>query len=126
MIKDKLHTIGDKEAEELARILLKSLKAGIYEFVFKKITRRKYDPQEGTDAEESVNVYFDANVKNEAYKSGGWKDNEICVNIIESDRYHGHPYFSAISKEPEDKFWKSEFLANQIEAVEYLQRLKLL
>jgi len=124
MIKDKLHTISDEDATKVAQILLKSSTPYIY--FFEKIIRENYDVQHGCDAEESVYIYFNAKAKNELDKTFGWTDEKVFVQLIEHDRYHDHPYFAACRKKEEDKTWHSLFLANQIEAVEFLQEKKLL
>lgn len=124
MIKDKLHTITDEDAIEAARLLLKSSSPYIYEF--EKVTRVNYDFREGCDAEESVNVYFKAITKDESYKQAGWIDERVFVQLIESDRYHDHPYFAACRKNETDTTWHSLFLGNQIEAVEFLQTKQLI
>lgn len=127
MIKDKLHTITDEDAIEVAKILLKTSHSHFYNFAFEKITRINYDNQDGTDAEESVNVYFNATVNNnlvheDLYRRAGWQDERVCVKLIESDRYHDYPYFYASSlREPAKKAWDYKFLSNHIEAIEYLQ-----
>lgn len=122
MIKDKLHTISDEDAIEASLLLLKSMQPYIY--VFEKITKTKFDPRDGTDAEESVDVYFDAIITDEMYKTvGGWKDKKVFVKLIESDRYHDFPYFTACYKfvDEEKQTWSHEFISNQIEAIEFLQ-----
>lgn len=96
MIKDKLHTINDEDAEKVARLLLFTEQP--YDFVFDKITRWKYDTQEGVDAEETVDVHFYGNVKNQSYHAHGWSDIYVTVKLIEKDRYHNHPYFCAYKK----------------------------
>lgn len=128
MIKDKLHTISDEDAIEVGKILLKTSTSSLYEFSYDKITRIKYDNRDGTDAEESVNVYFNAIVKNDSYKQSGWKDEIICIKLIESDRYHENPYFYGSSNSVQEpaKAWSYKFLSNQIEAVEYLQQKNIL
>ena len=127
MIKDKLHTITDEDAIEVATILLKSATSDIFVFTFDKITRYEYDYAHGVDAEESVNVFFNGMVKNDTYRRAGWKDKRIQIQLIESDRYHDFPYFNASRIEDNDeKVWKYEYLSNHIEAVEYLQNKKYL
>lgn len=120
MIKDKLHTIYNEDAIEVARILLKSSQPYIY--TFDKIIRIPHDPQDGTDSQEAVNVYFKATAETGIYKSVGWKDKKIMVQLIEYDRYHDYPYFVAFYMFEDSKHWKHEFLSNQIEAIEYLQK----
>jgi len=126
MIKDKLHTITDEDAIEVGKILLKSATSDIFDFTFEKITRYEYDYSHGVDAEEAVNVFFVATVKNENYRMAGWKDKRVVINLIEHDRYHDFPYFTAnkIDTDDETLIWKNEFLSNHIEAVEYLQNKK--
>ena len=124
MEKNKLHTISDEDAIEVARILLKYITPFNYEFI--KINRIPYNIQDGCDSEESVNVYFKAIVKDETSRKSGWKDKLVWVQLIESNRYHDHPYFCASQKYEEEKVWRNLFLANQIEAVEFLQNKKLL
>ena len=51
MIKDKLHTISDEDAIEVAKILLISAESALYNFEFEKIKRFNYDNQDGVDAE---------------------------------------------------------------------------
>lgn len=67
MIKDKLKTITDDDARAVGEILLKSSTSSLFDFTFEKISRQEYIKQHGVDAEESVNVYFIAKVKNEQY-----------------------------------------------------------
>ena len=125
MIKDKLHTISDEDAQKVAEILLKTSQPFIY--TFDKISRWTYDFREGCDVEESVNIFFDAKVKDEAHKQGGWKDRKVYVKLIESDRYHDHPYFTAHYKESEEaKPWSYFYISNYIEAIEFLQSKQLL
>ena len=121
MIKDKLHTITDEDAEEAARILLKSPFPYNYNFV--GIKRIPYNVQDGTDSEESVDVYFDAVVGHESYRTAGWKNKSVCVKMVESDRYHNHPYFYGLDKDENSEkiTWGHLFLTNQIEAIEFLQ-----
>jgi hypothetical protein len=126
MIKDKLHTISDEDAIEVAKLLLTSSTSNIFTHSFEKITRIKYDPQEGTDAEEAVNIFFKCVVKEEHYRTAGWKDKDVFISLIEHDRYHDYPYFYASYKEESDKTWKYEFLSNHIEAIEFLQSKQLL
>ena len=121
MIKDKLHTISDEDAIEAGKILLKTSTSSLYDFSFDKITRIKYDTQDGTDAEESVNVYFNAVVKNDMHRKSGWKDEKIIIKLIEKDRYHDYPYFYANSIQEPKTTWSYMFLSNQIEATEFLQ-----
>lgn len=126
MIKDKLHTISDESAKVVSELLLKSSTSSIFDFTFDKITRQEYNVQDGVDAEESVNVFYTAKVKNDLYVKSGWKDKKVWIQLIESDRYHDYPYFTAHYKEEKDKTWKFEYLSNYIEAVEYLQSINLL
>lgn len=126
MIKDKLHTISDADAQKVGEILLKSSTSRMFDFSFEKITRQKYDNQHGVDAEESVNVYFIATVKDEEYKKSGWKDKKIFISLVERDRYIDYPYFSACDMTENSGIWKNSFLSNHIEAVEYLQNINLL
>lgn len=127
MEKDKLHTISDQDAEHTARLLLKSHLP--YDYNFIKIERFPYEEYHGVDAEETVNIHFQAIVKHDAYRQSGWKDKEIMVQLIERDRYHGHPYFSSSSRTLENKpssYTDHVFLANQIEAIEFLQSKSLI
>lgn len=126
MIKDKLHTITDNDAIEATKLLLITSTSNIFNFTFEKITRQEYVEQHGVDAEESVNVYFHAIVKDDIYKKSGWKDKRIWIQLIERDRYHNYPYFCAHYMEETDKVWKHHFLSNHIEAVEYLQSKQIL
>lgn len=126
MIKDKLHTISDEDAQKVGEILLTSSTSSLFNFSFEKISRQEYVEQHGVDAEESVDVYFTATVKNEQYKKSGWKDKRIRIQLIESDRYHNYPYFTASYMEENDKTWKYHYLSNHIEAIEYLQKINLL
>ena len=123
MIKDKLHTITDEDAIEVATILLKSATSDIFDFTFDKITRYEYDYAHGVDAEESVNVFFNCTVKNDNYRMAGWKDKRVMINMIEHDRYHDFPHFTAstLENDSESNVWKFHYLSNHIEAVEYLQ-----
>lgn len=127
MIKDKLHTITDSDAVEVSRLLLKNAQSDLYYFEFEKLVRIKYDNQHGTDAEECVNVYFLATVKND-YRLSGWKDERIMIQLIERDRYHDYPYFNGICKGFADlkNSWSFKYLSNHVEAIEYLQNRGLL
>lgn len=126
MIKDKLHTISDEDAIEVGKILLKSSTSDIFDFSFEEIRRFNYEIQHGVDAEESVNVFFNGVVKNNNRKYG-WKDKKVMIKLIEKDRYHNYPYFTSNKIEELDKkVWKSEFLSNQIEAIEFLQKKELI
>lgn len=129
MIKDKLHTITDEQAIEVARLLLITSTSDLYVFKFDSIRRNKYDNQDGVDAEESVNIYFTAMVKSDMYRTSGWKDEKIMISLIEKDRYHNHPYFNGNYKIDEldqtSNVWKHKYLSNHIEAIEYLQKLML-
>lgn len=128
MIKDKLNTIGDDDARRVAEILLNSSTSSLYEYTFEKIVRQKYDVRHGVDAEESVNVFFDARVKDEAYRKGGWKNKKVMIQLIERDRYHDYPHFNSFYREEGNGecAWRYSSLSNYIEAVEYLQAIKLL
>lgn len=126
MIKDKLHTISDDDAKVVAEILLKNSTSSMFNFSFDKITRQEYIEQHGVDAEESVNIFFNAKVRNEQYVKGGWKDKRVWIQLIESDRYHNYPYFTAHYKQEQDKTWKFEYISNYIEAVEFLQAKQLI
>ena len=123
MIKDKLHTISDEDAISAALLLLKCDTP--YNYTFTKITRVPFNVEDGVDSEESVNVYFAAIVTHEAYRSAGWKDQDVCVQLIESDRYHNYPYFSGSQRDKGESL-KHLCLANQVEAIEFLQLKKLL
>jgi len=128
MIKNELHTISDNDAIEVGKILLKTPTSNLYEFTFEKITRISYDHRDGVDAEESVNVYFKAIVKNDLYRKSGWKDESVSIKLIESDNYHNYPYFSANANNIQDPkiTWSHKFLSNHIEAIEYLQKIQKL
>jgi len=121
MIKDRIKTLTDDYAREVAEILLKTSTSSIFDFTFEKITRQPFVEQHGCDAEESINVYFSAVVKNEQYKNSGWKDKKVWIQIIERDAYHNYPYFNAFYKEETDNTWKYNSLSNHIAAVEFLQ-----
>ena len=124
MIKDKLHTITDEDAIAVARILLKNDLP--YNYSFTRIQRIRYDRADGTVSKESVNVYFDAIVSNDNYKKYGWKDRSVNIELIERDRYRDYPYFYGSELYGGEIVWSNLFLANQIEAVEFLQRKQLL
>lgn len=126
MVKDKLHTISDEDAIEVAKILLKTSQSHLYEFTYEKINRVKYDSRDGTDAEEAVNVYFKGVVKDELYRKSGWQDERISIRLIERDRYHDYPYFYGTSLREPKIAWSYKFLSNQVEAVEFLQSKNLL
>lgn len=134
MIKDKLHTLTDEEAIEVALILLKGPgRSDIYLYKDERVTRVKYDFQDGCDAEESINIFFKATAEKEVHKNLGWVDQEVMVQLIERDSYHDYPYFvghykrtEAFNNWPVDTVWKGDFLANQIEAIEWLQKYKFL
>ncbi len=126
MIKNKLHTISDEDAIKTAELLLKSATSDIFNFAFEKITRQEYVEQHGVDAEESVDIYFNGTVKNDVYKNHGWKDKKIWLQLIERDRYHDYPYFTASYMEDSDKVWKHHFLSNHIEAIEFLKEKELI
>lgn len=128
MIKDKLHTITDEDAIKVGYILLLSSTSDMYVFIFDKITRCKYDAYEGTDAEESVNIYFTCLVKNDEYKKSGWRDEKVIIKLVESDRYHNYPYFFALYNiiDTSKKTWSYKFLSNHIEAIEFLQQKNLI
>lgn len=121
MIKDKLKTISDEDAIAVATLLLKSSTSSLFNFTFEKIIRQEYIVQHGIDAEESVDIYFIAKVKNEDYKKSGWKDKKVRIQLVERDNYHNYPHFCAFYMEEADKVWKNHFLTNHIEAIEYLQ-----
>lgn len=99
----------------------------MYVYNFEKITRIKYNNQDGCDAEESVNVYFNGN-SIDAYKSSGWKDNMVMIKIVVYDRYHDHSYFSGNKKDIDSikNSWENFWLSNHIEAVLFLQENDLL
>jgi predicted SprT family Zn-dependent metalloprotease len=118
--------ITDEQAIDIAKILLKTSISRMYNYAFEKVTRRKYDTQDGTDAEESINIYFNFTVKEEAYKTSGWQDEKVMINIIIHDRYHDFTYFSGNRKAEEDKTWKTFWLSNQIEATIYLLQNNLI
>lgn len=126
MIKDKLHTISDDDAIEVAKLLLKGSTSRMFDFTFDKIDRQEYVEQHGVDAEETVNIYFNAVVKDNDYKTSGWKDKRVMIQLVERDRYHDYPYFNASYMEENDKTWKYHYLSNHIEAVEYLQKKQFL
>lgn len=125
MIKDKLKTITDNDAIEVAKLLLTSSTSSLFDFTFEKINRQEYDIQHGVDAEECVFVYFNGVVKND-YRQLGWKDKRVMIQLIERDRYHDYPHFSASYMEDTDRVWKFQHLSNHIEAIEYLQNKHLL
>jgi len=126
MKKDKLKSISDEDAIEVAKLLLITSTSNLFDFVFDKISRQKFMYQHGVDAEESVNIYFNTSVKNEEYVKLGWKNKKIMIQLIEKDRYHNYPYFNAGYMEEGDKVWKHHYLSNHIEAIEYLQKINLL
>ena len=118
MIKDKLKTINDDNAIEVAKLLLIGSTSNMFDFTFDKIDRQNYVEQHGVDAEECVNIYFN--------RKSGWKDKRVMIQLIERDRYHGYPYFNASYMEDSDKVWKHHYLSNHIEAFEYLHSINLL
>jgi hypothetical protein len=125
MIKDKLKTISDSDAIEVAKLLLISSTSRIFNFSFDKINRQEYLNQDGVDAEECVYVYFKAVVKDDSYRNAGWKDKKIMIKLIERDRYHDYPYFNANYMD-DDKVWKYHSISNHIEAIEFLKNKNLL
>lgn len=126
MIKDKLHTITDEDAIEVAKLLLKSATSDIFTFEFVKISRQEYDYTHGCDAEESVDVFFKGTVINDNYRMAGWKDKQVMIKLIEQDRYHDHPHFTAAMIEEAGKtVWSNQFISNHIEAIEFLQSKQL-
>lgn len=129
MIKDKLHTLTDEQAREVATILLKSSTSNLFDFEFLKIRRNKYEEHHGVDAEETISVYFKGTLKNRDYEKSGWKDKEVIINLTERDRYHDYPYFSASSRTadlPVHHYTNNEYVSNYIEAIEYLQKIEIL
>jgi hypothetical protein len=126
MIKNKLHTISDEDAIKVSELLLKSSTSSMFDFTFEKIERQPYIEQWGVDAEESVEVYFKAIVRQEMYRTVGWKDKRICIKLIESDRYHDYPYFSGLFMEETDKVWHHQSISNYIEAIEFLKEKELI
>lgn len=123
MIKDRIKTLTDDYAKEVAEILLKTSNSSLFDFTFEKITRQPFVEQHGCDAEESINVYFSSTVKNDQYRTSGWKDKKIWIQIIERDAYHNYPHFNMFYKEEADSTWKHDgSLSNHIEAVEFLQK----
>jgi hypothetical protein len=126
MIKDKLHTISDEDAIQVATLLMKTSTSSMFEFTPYKVERQEYVEQHGVDAEESVNVFFNCVVKNDVYRKSGWKDKKVWIQLIERDRYHNYPYFTANYMEETDKVWKHQSLSNHIEAIEFLQSKNLL
>jgi len=126
MIKDKLKTINDNDAIEVAKLLLKTSTSNMFDFTFEKIDRQEYVEQHGVDAEESINIFFNGIVKNDIYRKSGWKDKKVWIQIIERDRYHSYPYFCGHYEEESDKVWKHHFLSNHIEAIEFLQKKELI
>lgn len=128
MIKDQLHTISDEDAIEVSKILLKTPSSDIYNYTFDKLTRIKYDHRDGTDAEESVDVYFNGEVKDAFMYKHGWKDERVMIKLIESDRYHGYPHFYGQTQDTTyyRPTWKHKFLSNHIEAIEFLQKKGLI
>jgi len=121
MIKDKLKTITDDEAREVALLLLKE-RYTTHTYEFDKISRQAYDVQHGCDAEESVDIFFNAKVIDEAHEQGGWKNKRVWIKLVESDRYHDFPYFAAFEKDEGKDSYSFSFLSNHIEATEYLQK----
>jgi hypothetical protein len=126
MIKDKLHTISDLDAINAAELLLKSSTSNMFNFTFDKIIRQEYVVQHGVDAEESVNLYFKAIVKDDIYRNHGWNDKKIWIQLIESDRYHDYPYFTAYHMEESDNVWKHHNLSNHVETIEFLKEKQLI
>lgn len=126
MIKDKLKTITDSDAIEVAKLLLVSSSSNIFDFSFEKIDRQEYVNEHGVDAEECVYVYFKAVVKDDSYRNAGWKDKKVMIQLIERDRYHDYPYFNANYMEDTDKVWKYQHISNHIEAIEFLKNKNLL
>ncbi len=118
--------ITDEQALEVGNLFLKSSISRMYNYTFEKITRHKYDHREGTDAEESINIYFNAVVKEESYRANGWQDEKVMVNIIIHDRYHEYTYFTGHRKTNEDKTWKTFWLSNHIEVVQFLEKNNLI
>lgn len=127
MLKDKLKTISDDDAIEVALLLLKGSTSSLFDFTFEKIERQNYVEQHGVDAEESINVFFNGVVRNDAYRISGWKDKRVMIQLIEQDRYHDYPYFNASYMEKDTNItWKHHYLSNHIEAIEFLQKKSLL
>ncbi len=126
MIKNKLHTISDADAIKVSELLLKTSTSNMFDFTFDKIVRQEFNHQHGTDAEETVNVYFTSVVKNDIYRNHGWKDKKVMIQLIEHDRYHDYPYFASLYMEETDSVWKNQFLSNHIEAIEYLKEKELI
>lgn len=79
MIKDKLKTISNDDAIEVAKLLLIGSTSSMFDFTFDKIDRQEFIQEHGVDAEETVNVYFNAVVKNDVYRKSGWKDKRIMI-----------------------------------------------
>ena len=118
--------ITDEQALEVGNLFLKNSISNMYNYTFEKITRTKYDTQDGCDAEESVNIYFDGVPKVEEYRVSGWNDVKIMINIIIYDRYTKFTYFGGYRKEEADKTWGTYWLSNHIEVVKYLENLNLI
>ena len=90
-----------------------------FSYSFDKITRIEYLIQDGTDAEESVNVYFKG-IANEHYRAGGWKDHIVCIKIIIHDRYHDYTYFYGNKRDNDKQSWDYHFLSNHMAGIFYL------
>lgn len=125
----KIHLISDELAVKVGEILLKSSTSSFFTFEFLKLNRYTYNEQDGVDAEESINLYFKATLKNRSYEASGWKDKEIMIKLIEKDRYHDYPYFSASSRTSdmnEHHYTNPEYITNYIEAIKFLQSENIL
>lgn len=117
-----LKNITDEHAVEVSSLILKDSSLP-YNFNFNgKIVRNQYDNSHGTDAEESVSVYFDATC-DELYKSAGWKDETFFVKIIIRDRYNESLYFTAHNKSDTKTTWSLHYIGNSQEATDKLREL---
>ena len=119
-------TLSDEQLLEIGNLFLISSISSMYNYTFDKIVRSKYDRQDGTDAEESMSIHFNAVVKDEAMKNHGWKDESVMIKVIVYDRYHDYTYFSGHRKTQEDKTWRIFWLSNHIEVIKYLETNSLI
>lgn len=126
MIKDKLSSISDELAIKVATILLKNSTSCLYNYTFEKIQRHKYDKQEGSDAEEAIYVWFKAILKHEQYKTSGWKNYKVRIDLIQQCTYSDHSHFSAYELQEGKSTLSHRYISNYIEAVELLQNEKII
>lgn len=110
--------ITDEQVKHVANLLLKTPLQDIYTHFLEKIVRYEYDPS--ANAEACVEVHCGALVKNELYKTAGWKDELVMIKIIFYDRYHDFSYFAGYRSEIGNKTWKAFTVSNYLEAVYYL------